>query len=268
MLRLCQLTLDPCQLGRHTHYQPRPSLCQLMLSLSQFVLSLDQRKRMLERLDGVPLADRVLAEGETPMLDRGSVRDRRQLRRLVFGRPLKKDVGDGDQRHAGEEEEAAVESGEPQAGGAAGQSQPRAGVSRGRAMPITALRCGSPPSRRSRSRAARRAWLADRLMVILTAPVNGSAFSSHTRSSSSSAETTRPWAASSSSSTPNSFGVSSRSRPALRAALGRVEHDVAVLQHRRDARLRAARQRRSAPPAPGSRTAWAGSRRHRARVRR
>jgi len=41
------------------------------------------------------------------------------MRRSVFGRPLKKDVGDGDQRDAGEEEEATVESSEPEPGGAA-----------------------------------------------------------------------------------------------------------------------------------------------------
>jgi putative ABC transport system permease protein len=54
---------------------------------------------------------------------------------------------------------------------------------------------GSPSLRRSR------------LTVTLTAVVNGSAISSHARSSSSSADTTRPWAASSSSRTPNSFGT-------------------------------------------------------------
>src|SRR5580658_7036874 len=43
-----------------------------------------------------------------------------------------------------------------------------------------------------------------RLTVIFTAAVNGSAFSSHARSSSSSADTARPAAASSNSSTPNS----------------------------------------------------------------
>ena len=59
------------------------------------------------------------------------MRDLRQVWRFVFGRPFKQAVGDGDQRGSGEEEEAAVESGEPEAGGAAGQSQPGAVVQAG-----------------------------------------------------------------------------------------------------------------------------------------
>ena len=43
----------------------------------------------------------------------------------VLRRPFEQDVGAGEQGDAGEEEEAAVEGGEPEPGGAAGQSQPR-----------------------------------------------------------------------------------------------------------------------------------------------
>lgn len=48
----------------------------------------------------------------------------------------------------------------------------------------------------------------------LTVVVNGSAASSHTRSSSSSVETTRPWAVSRCSSTATSFGLSASRAPA------------------------------------------------------
>ena len=51
------------------------------------------------------------------------------------------------------------------------------------------------------------------MTVTRTVVVNGSAFSSHTRSSSSSLLTTAPPAASSTSSTPNSLRVSSTGRP-------------------------------------------------------
>ena len=54
------------------------------------------------------------------------------------------------------------------------------------------------------------------MTVTRTVVVNGSAFSSQTRSSSSSLETTAPRAASSTSSTPNSLRVSSTGRPARR----------------------------------------------------
>src|SRR5450755_1901474 len=56
-----------------------------------------------------------------------------------------------------------------------------------------------------------------RRIAVLTAVVKGSAASSQTRSSSSSAETTRPAEASRHSRTANSFGLSSRRRPARNA---------------------------------------------------
>ena len=64
-----------------------------------------------------------------------------------------------------------------------------------------------------------------RLTVILTVLVNGSAISSHTRSSSSSVVTTRPCAPSSSSRTPSSLGLRARARPARMATRRAVSRD-------------------------------------------
>src|ERR1700744_269419 len=117
--------LDPCQPSRQIRYQWRPVPFQLLLSLSQLELSLCKLMRMLEKLDGSaqsPSLSRQSRKLET--LDGKPVRDLRQVRRFVFGRPLEEDVGDGDQRDAGDEEETAVESGQPQPRGAAWQSQP------------------------------------------------------------------------------------------------------------------------------------------------
>ena len=84
--------------------------CQLFLGRGQLILEgveLRQRGRKLE------------------LSDSGSARDLRYGRGSVFGRPFEKTIGDGDQCGAGEEEQGAVESGEPDPGGAAGPSQPR-----------------------------------------------------------------------------------------------------------------------------------------------
>ena len=80
--------------------------------------------------------------------------------------------------------------------------------------------------------------------VTRTAVVNGSAFSSQTRSSSSSAETTRPTAASSSSEHPELLGdeIEDRGRPGGRCAGPDRRADTAA-QHRREGRLRAPAQR-------------------------
>ena len=124
ILGLCELMPDPCQLARHTQYQPGRSLRQLLISLPQLLLSLCQLMRMLDN-DGLALRQSLSRRTrKLEMLYGESVWDLRQMRRSVFGRPLKKDVGGGDQRDAGQEEQAAVESGEPKPGGAARQSQP------------------------------------------------------------------------------------------------------------------------------------------------
>ncbi len=71
--------LDPCQLSRHTHYQPGPSLCQLVLSLSQFLLSLCQLMRMLDN-DGLARERRLCRcrrNRKLEMLDGGGVGDLR-----------------------------------------------------------------------------------------------------------------------------------------------------------------------------------------------
>ncbi|HTU77886.1 MAG TPA: hypothetical protein VMF09_03930 [Solirubrobacteraceae bacterium] len=125
MLRLCYLMLDPCQPTRHGERQPGRSLCQLVLSLPQFLLSLRQRIRIPDD-KGLACGDGSLGKRKLEMLDRGSVRDLREARRLVFGRPLEEDVGGCDQRDAGQEEEAAVQGREPEPGGASRQSQPGA----------------------------------------------------------------------------------------------------------------------------------------------
>ena len=62
------------------------------------------------------------------ILDGGGLRDLRQVWLSVFGRTLKKDVGDGDEGGAGKKEEAATKSGEPEAGGCAGASVARPGI--------------------------------------------------------------------------------------------------------------------------------------------
>ncbi len=122
MLVLRQLMLVPDQLlvlrrkrtpGQSS--QPALVLGQLVLGLYQLLLDQfelprqrrGQRRQRLETLDG----DRV--------------RDLGQGRRPVFGRPFKQGVGDRGQRGAGEQEQGAVQSGEPQPSGAARQSQPR-----------------------------------------------------------------------------------------------------------------------------------------------
>ena len=51
------------------------------------------------------------------LLDGGSVRDLRQVRRLVLGRMLKEDVGDGDEDCAREEEDSARDGGEAEPSG-------------------------------------------------------------------------------------------------------------------------------------------------------
>ena len=81
--------------------------CQLLLG--QVELSRQsscQRSRKLEILNG------------------RSVRDLRYGRCSVFGRPFKQDIGHGYQHPPEEEEQDAVESGEPDPGGAARPSQP------------------------------------------------------------------------------------------------------------------------------------------------
>ena len=109
-----------------------------------------------------------------------------------------------------------------------------------------------------------------RRIVVFTAVVNGSAASSQTRSSSSSADTSRPPAASRHSSTANSFGLSSRRRPArvaTRRAGSRVRSPL-VEDRRQRRRRRGGPAPGPGPPARRSRTAWAGSRRRRGRARR
>ncbi len=71
-----------------------------------------------------------------------------------------------------------------------------------------------------------------RPIVVFTVLVKGSAISSHTFSKSSSAGTARPRADNRYSSTANSFGLSSKRRPARSHPAGRVHHHVAVLQDR------------------------------------
>jgi hypothetical protein len=122
MLVLRQLLLVPGQLlvlrrkrTRRPSAQPALVLGQLVLGLQQLLLdpfelprqSRGQRRQRLETLDG------------------GRVRDLGQGRRPVFGGPFKQGVGDRGQRGAGEQEQGAVQSGEPQPGGAAGPPRPR-----------------------------------------------------------------------------------------------------------------------------------------------
>jgi len=77
MLGLCYLMLYPSQQSRHTQYQPRPSLCQLVLRLSQLQLSLCQLTRMLDN-DGLTLRQSLSRRNrKLEMLDGGSVRNRR-----------------------------------------------------------------------------------------------------------------------------------------------------------------------------------------------
>ena len=80
-------------------------------------------------------------------------------------------IGDRHQCRAGQQEQAAVDQCQP---------RPRPAHIRYPALATVSITPGSPSLARSR------------LIVTLTAPVNGSAASSHTRASSSSAETTRP----------------------------------------------------------------------------
>jgi hypothetical protein len=92
-----------------------PDLGQLILGLGQLIL---EQAVLLRQVHGQRGRKLELADG-------GSGRDLRQGRRSVIGRTFKKDVGDRGLRGAGEEEEATVESGEPQPGGPARPSQPR-----------------------------------------------------------------------------------------------------------------------------------------------
>jgi len=107
--------------------------------------------------------------------------------------------------------------------------------------------CERPFQPAQRAPSSSKVELEPRVRLIVTVPVNGSAASSDTRASSSSADTTLPC--------PALRGEQQLQDPELlRAQLqapsgaaggapGRVEHDLAALQHRRDARLRAACQR-------------------------
>src|SRR5580700_2201095 len=144
--------------------------------------------------------------------------------------PDDQDVGDGQQGGPGDQEQPAVPQGQAQPHGPARPSDSQrhrervAGVHRCPPMRYpdlgsVSMSGGSPSLARSR------------LTVIFTAAVNGSAFSSHARSSSSSAETVRPPAASSNSSTPNSFGARSSGRPA-RQAMRRAVSTTTSPQHR------------------------------------
>ena len=79
---------------------------------------------------------------------------------LCIGRPFEQEVGAGERADAGDEEEAAVERGEPEPGGAAGQAQPGGWCERAWERRIMGLRSGIRSRGRFRSAAARRAWLA------------------------------------------------------------------------------------------------------------
>ena len=110
----------------------------------------------------------------------------------ILGRAFEQDVRAGEQCDARAEEEAAVEGGEPESDGAPGESQPG-----GRREPDVGEVHHVPPIRYPLSRTvsisggspslARNRWI-----VVLTVAVKGSVSSSHTRSSSSSAETGLP----------------------------------------------------------------------------
>src|SRR4051794_29652861 len=106
-------------------------------------------------------------------------------------------VADRHEQGGRHSEEERVERRQAEADGSAGDTHSRYPA------PLTVSITGGSPS-------FRRSVITDMRTVL----VNGSTFSSHTRLSSSSGLTTAPSALISTSSTPNSFGVSSTARPA------------------------------------------------------
>src|SRR5580704_7952789 len=121
MLVLCQLMLVLGQLLVPRRKRTRRKSRQLILVLGQLTLGLGQL--ILQQVE--LLRQSLYQRGrKLEIADGGSMRDLRYGRRSVFGRTFKKDVGDGGQRGACKEEQATVERGEPDPGGAARQSQP------------------------------------------------------------------------------------------------------------------------------------------------